>query len=296
MVPDDSFSLDRTIFKSLTDPKARYLMRNKLAYNLFWSEPAAEAIEAAYSAIPAPPSIDKAITEFMTEDCDFSMEHADGSFLDHLSFCHEYAAAYFKEHSPRVLFLHSIMGVGTNCFPMPLDKEPKLRAMLTDFEYRHIQAFPSILRLLLEGRLLRQLAATNRGRLDKFRSITFHRVIDNKIRTLDAEDFWIHLNYQVMHLLDFLPAACWASSLNDPLFGTFVDLITFLRRTGLLRAGVNFEHPSGGVSVEGQPLTLGACIMRFLPGKLVRNAQIKSIQKFSRAIGHSLEYSIQWHP
>ena len=53
-----------------------------------------------------------------------------GSFLDHLQFCYEYSAAYFKQHSPRVLFLHSILGVGTNIFPMKQEDESTLASMV----------------------------------------------------------------------------------------------------------------------------------------------------------------------
>jgi len=35
----------------------------------------------------------------------------DGSFLDHLTFCHDYGAVNYPSESPRVLFVHSIMGV-----------------------------------------------------------------------------------------------------------------------------------------------------------------------------------------
>ena len=31
----------------------------------------------------------------MAEQCDFSCEHADGSFLDHLNFCKEYAMTLY---------------------------------------------------------------------------------------------------------------------------------------------------------------------------------------------------------
>ena len=121
------------------------------------------------------------------------VNHAVGSFLDHLQFCFEYGSVHYKQHSPRVLYLHSIMGVGTNLFPMPLSKvrsspparsasklrlavalassqslllalsggQPdhshaydgcskvgKLRALISEFEMTHVEAFPSILRLL----------------------------------------------------------------------------------------------------------------------------------------------------
>ena len=84
----------------------------------------------------------------MMNDFNFAMEHADGSFMDHLKFCYEYSATHFRAHSPRVLLLHSILGVATNYFPMKAELLPKLQGMLTDFENTHVEAFPSILRLL----------------------------------------------------------------------------------------------------------------------------------------------------
>uniref|UniRef100_A0A7S2H4E8 Uncharacterized protein n=1 Tax=Alexandrium andersonii TaxID=327968 RepID=A0A7S2H4E8_9DINO len=293
IVPNESFELDKTIFRSLTAVTLRYIARAKLGNNLFWSDAAVDAIRKAYTAIPAAPSVDKAILDFMAEECDFAMEHADGSFMDHLNFCHDYSAVHYKEHSPRVLFLHSIMGVGTNYFPMATDKVPQLKAMLTDFEYKHIEAFPSILRLMNAHALLDELSA-NRDRLDKLERVTFHRVLDNEPLSLSSEDFWIAMNFQVIHSMDFLPAACWASQMSEPLFQTFVEMITFMRGTGRLKARVNFDHPSGDINVQGQPLTLGSCIFRFLPSKFTRKRQIKEITKYSKDIGHSLAYELQW--
>merc|ERR1712166_106132 len=98
----------------------------------------------------------------------FNVEHADGSFLDHLCFCRDYSSVHFRAYSPQVLFLHSIMGVGTNCFPMDASKIPQLKAMLTDFEFTHIEAFPSILRLLYTPLL--SFLTDNMTRLDKMES------------------------------------------------------------------------------------------------------------------------------
>merc|ERR1712151_1048242 len=213
--------------------------------------------------------------------------------MDHLNFCQEYSRAHFSEYSPRVLFLHSIMGVGTNCFPMSKDKIPELRSMITDFEYKHIEAFPSILRLLNDRNLMQELLA-NASRLDKLDSIAFHRVIDNEPLTMCADDLWIHLNYQAIHLIDFLPAACWAAQVTEPLFGTFVELVTFLRQTDKLAARINFDHPSGEKTMEGQPLTLGSYVYRFMPDTVSRKIQKKAIRQFSDEIGHSLEYELKW--
>ena len=69
----------------------------------------------------------------MVDECDFSMEHADGTFLEHLVFCHDYSALHFPEYSPTVMLLHSILGTGTNTFAMEASKIDALKALLDDF-------------------------------------------------------------------------------------------------------------------------------------------------------------------
>jgi len=44
---------------------------------------------------------------------------------------------HYQGHSPNVLLLHSICGVATNLFPMPLEKLPQLAAILTKVELMH---------------------------------------------------------------------------------------------------------------------------------------------------------------
>ena len=52
--------------------------------------------------------------------------------MDHLQFVYDYSSNYFQGHSPRVLLLHSIMGVATNIFPMVnLSPPPGWRLTLT---------------------------------------------------------------------------------------------------------------------------------------------------------------------
>ena len=75
---------------------------------------AAALIEKLYKEkVPALPSLEPSILQFMQSECNFKCEHADGSFMDHLYFCSDYCSVHYKEVSPKVLFLHSIMGVGT---------------------------------------------------------------------------------------------------------------------------------------------------------------------------------------
>ena len=62
------------------------------------------------------------------------------TFMDHLQFVTEYSEKHFQGRSPRVLLLHSIMGVLTNIFPMDIAKIPTLQGLCTEFEMIHIQA------------------------------------------------------------------------------------------------------------------------------------------------------------
>jgi len=117
VVPDDNFDLDLTIFKALSGTVPRLNQMTKLGVKQFWSEEATRQIENAYTVVPVSPQHDAAILNFMYDECDFCCEHADGSFMDHLNFCYHYSAVHYPAHSPGVLFLHSIMGVGTNVFP-----------------------------------------------------------------------------------------------------------------------------------------------------------------------------------
>ncbi|CAJ1344891.1 unnamed protein product, partial [Effrenium voratum] len=154
----------------------------------------------------------KPLLYFLVANAGPRMEHADGSFIDHLQFCYEYSFSHFKDHSPRVLFLHSILGVGTNFFPMKVEKIPKLQSFLTEEEFKHIEAFPSILRLMFHFDFIQELENTGAAKVgETFNGLKFHRVIDNKSLFLDAESFWVQMNYQLMHLLDFLPIADWST-------------------------------------------------------------------------------------
>ena len=90
---DPAFSLGATIFQTLPVGVKTYFQRTKLDNKLLFHERARAAIEAAYArAGPAPVIADDTpLHAFMLTECHFSMEHADGSFLDHLFFCREYA-------------------------------------------------------------------------------------------------------------------------------------------------------------------------------------------------------------
>ena len=52
--------------------------------------------------------------------------------------------------------------------------------------------------------------------LSELKELKYHRVIDNQLLSLRGEQIWVHLNYQLMHLMDFLPAMDWEHTLDDP--------------------------------------------------------------------------------
>lgn len=187
------------------------------------------------------PQVNQDILDFITNDCDFDCEHADGSFLDHLQFCYEYCHSHFPGSSPLVLFLHSIMGVGTNLFPMLLEQRPKLASLLTEHEMLHVESFPSVLRLL-QTDLLPHLLNLSKKELATIDGIKFHRLIgpnmrelmhsDNAALFLGEQDFWTHLNYHLIHFLDFLPAHKWEEKMHSGLFPNMIFLHMLLQRAG----------------------------------------------------------------
>ena len=288
-----AFDMDKTIFQSLEGFIPRTVMRAQIGVELFWEERAAGNIAAQFATIPRPPPPATDIIEFMERDCNFAMEHADGSFMDHLQFCYEYSAAHYKGHSARVLFLHSIMGVGTNFFPMKMEKLPKLAALVTDDELRHIEAFPSVLRLINSYALIEELAA-NAHRLDELQNMTYHRVMDNATLTLSATDLWVQLNYQLIHLLDFLPATNWGLTQSQPLFQVFTTLHDFMKTTGKIDCAVDCDMSAVEPGADGLPVTLGGLISNAVPSFVKKKISTKAIKKFSAKINHSLDYTLNW--
>jgi hypothetical protein len=289
------FDMGRTIFAGLGGI-ARKIMDEKLAKEAVWDPAVAADIEAAYaqaeSAQPAP-AIDERLIRFMVEECDFSMEHADGTFLEHLVFCHHYAARYYPAHSPNVALLHSILGTATNTFAMEAAKLPKLKALLTDFEATQVEAFPSILRLLYNNGLLEELEQ-NLHRLGELKALRCHRVIDNEPLTIDAANLWINLNYHLMHFVDFTPAANWSTHRSDPLLQMFEKLSSLLDRAGQRQAQVDVTFPAAKTAPVGEDRSLFGKFSGMLPPALKLGLARKSIQQYSALAGHSLDYELEW--
>lgn len=296
VVPMKDFDLGKTIFGGMKAGLPRMVMKDKLAKEVYWSDAAVREIETAYAEserrLPTPP-VDPRLVEFMVEGCDFSMEHADGTFLEHLRFCHDYSARYFPDHSANVALLHSILGTATNTFAMRAEKLPELRALLTDFEALHVEVFPSLLRLFYDGALLPELTA-NLHRLDRLVALRCHRVIDDAPLVIDAENLWINLNYHLMHFVDFLPAANWGAHRSDPLLQQFEVLSDLLDAAGQRRAAVEIVFPKIASKPVGEPPTAAGRISEAIPAPLKRRLARKTIRAYSARIGHSLDYRLEW--
>ncbi|MCU0654809.1 MAG: hypothetical protein MUF64_05815 [Polyangiaceae bacterium] len=293
-IPD--FDLDRTIFKTLEGKLARFVMSARVGKEARWLPSAARAVQADYEAARAAhplPEIDPELMRFLVDECDFDVEHADGSFLDHLYFCFEYGVQHYPQRSPLVLLLHSILGTGTNTFAMPASKIPALRSLLSPFDWTHTQAFPSVLRLLYAGPLRHELRQ-NLHRPGALRSIRLRRVIDNEPIELSGEDLWIALNYQLIHLIDFLPAANWTAHQNDTSFILFRDLYSLLVQARQCEANIGYLPASGPRSYEGEQHSLGTWLTTCIPVPVSEKMAARSVARFSQRIGHSLEYSISW--
>jgi hypothetical protein len=95
-----------------------------------------------------------------------------------------------------------------------------------------IEAFPSVLRLLNVGAYLDELLACSPSKLNTLKRFSYHRTLDNEEITITGDEMWIALNYQLMHLLDFLPEANWAVNLDDNLFNVFIRLHCLLTKAG----------------------------------------------------------------
>ncbi len=289
------FDMNRTIFGGL-EGIARKFMDEKLAKEPVWNDSAAAEVERDYAAAEAAhpaPGIDQRLVDFMVDECDFSMEHADGTFLEHLVFCHDYAARYYPDHSPNVALLHSILGTATNTFAMDAAKIPQLKGLLTDFEAVQVETFPSILRLLYNKQLLEELEA-NLHRLDRLEAMHFHRVIDNEPLTIDAENLWINLNYHLMHFVDFMPSANWSTHRADPLMQMFERLSGLLDRADQRQAQVEVAFPTAKTDPVDEERTAFGRVTGLLPASITLKLARKSIQEYSDKAGHDLNYRLDW--
>ena len=295
ITPIKDFDLDATIFKTLSGKLPRLFIKAKVAKKVQWQREAAERIGQEYHEMKKSfdtPCVDEKLLQFMTEECDFSVEHADGSFLEHLAYGYEYALRFYPQHSARVMLLHSILGTGSNTFAMEASKIPSLQKLLTKFEFTHIAAFPSFLRLMYEPTFFATIL-NNKDMIDTYQGIRFHRVIDNLVIELSIEDLWIQLNYHLIHMIDFLPVANWQTHQSDPLIQICIQLIEFLDIMGKRQVQIVFPFPSSQFTRPVQEvLSMGSRLSNWIPASLKMKLATKSIRKFSDKIGHSLHFEL----
>ena len=207
VVQDKDFDVENSIFGVLPEPMKKMIGQNQM--KAYWSDAAIARASAEHAKVAPVAEERKPLLQFMATECDFKLEHADGSFMDHLTFCRDYCAAHYTTHngepvSTTPLFIHSILGVGTNIFPMEAEKIPMLASVLTPDEMDHVQAFPSILRIV--GPISAELRAKGPEHKAALQGIRFHRLIDNEVITLSGPQLWVQLNFHLCAPLPALPA------------------------------------------------------------------------------------------
>mmetsp|Transcript_26341 Transcript_26341/g.54893 ORF Transcript_26341/g.54893 Transcript_26341/m.54893 type:complete len:391 (+) Transcript_26341:24-1196(+) len=283
-----NFDLNTTIFGSLPGLLPRTVQGSKVGVASYWSDACVSRVNEAYSKIPKPITYKSALVSFMSDRCDFAIEHADGSFMDHLKFCHDYTCQNYPDASPVPMLLHSIMGVGTNFFPMSASLIPDLQALITERDFVHVSSFPSVLRLILGTDFLKVLLTSP----TLPRKVTFRRVIDNAVMSLEGDDVKRHLNYQLVHCLDFLPYAGWRRQMDDGFLKSFIELHQYLVAAGGLEARVQYDASDGSWARDGVPLTVGGILRGALPVGVAHMLARKAVRGFSDGIGHDLSYEL----
>jgi hypothetical protein len=201
VVKDTGFDVERSIYAPLDPPAKLRLAERQL--KPYWSDDAVARASREYASVAwrvtSPATKWPALAKFMRDECDFRAEHAQGSFMNHLTFCHDYCVAHFPAALRGVtclpLFVHSIMGAGTNYFPMAAEKVPLLRSLVAADEFAHVQAFPTLVRLLRSHALIdalqRGLDLPSLGRKAALRGVRFHRLVDNAPIELTTEQLWV---------------------------------------------------------------------------------------------------------
>ena len=294
VAPVPGFDINRTIFQTLESPFARYFVTLTVGKEPIWDAQTSASIDAEYKEavrdLELPPLAPE-LLDFLDRECDFDVEHADGSFLDHLYFCFEYTAKHYPQASPLVMFLHSILGTGTNTFAMPASKIPELENLLSAEDFKQIAAFPSVLRLMYTSDFMSELRS-NIGR--SIQSVHMHRVIDNAPLELNEAEFWEAMNYQLVHLVDFMPVANWTAHQNEATYIMFRDMYELMKQWRKMDAKVTYEGPARSRRVQKERLGLGGWVASKIPVELVRKMTEKSTRRFSKRCGHSLAYEIRW--
>merc|ERR1712159_330488 len=117
--------------------------------------------------------------------------------------------------------------------------------------------------------------------------------MDNRKIKLDAGAFWVQLNYQLIHTMDFLPVIHWQSMdcSSAPAVQQFIALYTLLAKAQKLEARIHFDI--SGLSSHGihdERMCRGSTELATSRREGLR----KQMMKFSREIGHSLDFRLKW--
>jgi hypothetical protein len=178
---------------------------------------------------------------------------------------------------------------------MELKKLPMLQSLVPPEEMALVEAFPSILRLMLHGPFLNELRSADTAKLAGLQAVHMHRVIDNAPITIDSTQLWASFNYHLIHAIDFLPAASWQRTSGNYFFEIFISLHELLTRTGHLECKLGWQPE------WMQPYMPGATpddwrhwLVDMLPSAVILKLASSGIAKYSEGIGHSLDYKITW--
>jgi len=311
---NSDLDLNKTIFSSVKSPLARYFLHQQLGWYPMWSDASVARILALYKEqVPddSPPPIPQ-ILHFMSEECDFRVEHADGSFMDHLRWCHDFTHCWYKsdalgsDSAPLVLLLHSITGVATNFFPMKASSLPKLEALLSPPVFKQVVAFPTFLRFLKQRSFIRDLQSSSN--LFQIQSVTLHRVIDNKPMTLTSDEMWVALNYQLIHSLDFLPLTHLGHAkkqfpngsyhFDSAFLSEYHELYNLLLSKNKLFVDIKPIQLLSEELTDCPPWNFYSFVKGMLSPKLVsatvEKLTFQNVQRFSDEIGHSLTYEFSY--
>lgn len=156
--------------------------------------------------------------------------------------------------------------------------------------------FVELLDVLWNRNLLQGPSFSCAAELEGVSFSTFH---GTKL-TLEGVDFWVHLNYHLIHLLDFMPTQNYDRfAVQDGFTRLFVRLHEFLRNEGKLLADVRLDRLAQVpvMTAENQDLpTWDHLISNVNKDDVTRaHAQLGvQLREYSKAINHDLSYEIHW--
>ena len=102
------------------------------------------------------------------------------------------------------------------------------------------------------------------------------------------------MNYQLIHLVDFLPVSNWSVHQNDTSFILFRDLYDLMQQGGRLDAKIDYAPAGARGSLQDEEMSFLGKLATRLPLGLVEKLAGKSVARFSERIGHSLDYEARW--